>query len=103
MAETLNICGVAVYLSPKAGEDVAAKIRALPGVELHAASDDNRLAATIVDTPASMAIDQIAEIHRTPGVVAASLVYARVAARDEDASPRADRAPFQFKTEGFSS
>ena len=75
MAETLNICGVAVYLSPKAGEDVAAKIRALPGVELHAASDDNRLAATIVDTPASMAIDQIAAIHRLPGVVAASLIF----------------------------
>ena len=75
MAESLNICGVAVYLAPKAGEDVAAKIRALPGVELHAASDDGRLAATIIDTPTSMAIDQIAAIHRLPGVVAASLIF----------------------------
>ena len=75
MAEKLNICGVAVYLSPNAGADVPAKIRELPGVELHATSGDGRLAATIVDTPVSMAIDQIAAIHRLPGVVAASLIF----------------------------
>ena len=66
MADSLNIYNIAVYLSPNAGADVTAKIRALPGVELHAESREGRLAATIVDTPASMAIDQIAAIHRLP-------------------------------------
>lgn len=75
MAEPLNICGVAVYLAPYAGEDLTAKILALPGVELEAASGENRLALTIVDTLESMAIDQIAAIHRLPGVVAASLIF----------------------------
>jgi nitrate reductase NapD len=75
MAKKLNICGVAVYLSPNAEADVPAKIRELPGVELHATSGDGRLAATIIDTPISMAIDQIAAIHRLPGVVAASLIF----------------------------
>jgi nitrate reductase NapD len=75
MANSQNICGVAVYLSPGAGADLTAKILALPGVELQAASGKNRLAATIVDTPTSMAIDQIAAIHRLSGVVAASLVF----------------------------
>lgn len=83
MAESLNICGVAVYLAPDAGNDLTAKIQALPGVELHATSGECRLAATIVDTPASMAIDQIAAIHRLPGVVAASLIFHAVDAPDD--------------------
>lgn len=75
MANTLNICGVAVYLAPDAAGDLTDRILALPGVELEAASGDNRLAVTIIDTPATMAIDQIAAIHRLPGVVAASLIF----------------------------
>jgi nitrate reductase NapD len=75
MANTLNICGVAVYLAPDAASDLTDRILALPGVELEAASGDNRLAVTIIDTPATMAIDQIAAIHRLPGVVAASLIF----------------------------
>ena len=75
MAETLNICGVAVYLAPDAASDLIDRILALPGVELEAASGENRLAVTIIDTPATMAIDQIAAIHRLPGVVAASLIF----------------------------
>lgn len=85
MAETLNICGVAVYLAPNAGEDLTARILALPGVELEAASGDNRLAVTIVDTPDAMAIDQIAAIHRLPGVVAASLIFHAFDAQDDTA------------------
>jgi len=75
MAKSHNICGVAVYLAPDAGADLAARIMALPGVELQAVSGEYRLAATVVDTPSSMAIDQIAAIHRMPGVVAASLIF----------------------------
>ncbi|MCW5703994.1 MAG: chaperone NapD [Bradyrhizobium sp.] len=90
MADSLNICGVAVYLSPHAGADVAAKIRALPGVELHASSGEGRLAATIVDTPGSMAIDQIAAIHRLPGVVAASLIFHAVDEPDGESEPCQD-------------
>lgn len=75
MAEATNICGVAVYLAPDAGRDLTDRILALPGVELEAASGENRLALTVIDTPASLAIDQIAAMHRLPGVVAASLIF----------------------------
>lgn len=84
MANSQNICGVAVYLAPDAGADIAARIMALPGVELQAASGGNRLAATVVDTPSSMAIDQIAAIHRMPGVVAASLIFHAIDEPDSD-------------------
>jgi nitrate reductase NapD len=84
MAKSQNICGVAVYLGPHAGADLTARIMALPGVELQAASGDNRLAATVVDTQSSMAIDQIAAIHRLPGVVAASLIFHAVDESDSE-------------------
>ncbi|WKA27612.1 chaperone NapD [Bradyrhizobium roseum] len=87
MANSQNICGVAVYLAPGAGADLTARIQALPGVELQAASGEQRLAATVVDTPTSMAIDQIAAIHRMPGVVAASLIFHAVDEADGGAEP----------------
>jgi nitrate reductase NapD len=90
MAKSQNICGVAVYLAPDAGADLTARIMALPGVELQAASGENRLAATVVDTPSSMAIDQIAAIHRMPGVVAASLIFHAVDEPDGEAETSHD-------------
>lgn len=87
MANPQNICGVAVYLAPGAGADLTARIMALPGVELHASSGEQRLAATIVDTPTSMAIDQIAAIHRLSGVVAASLIFHAVDEADGEVEP----------------
>jgi periplasmic nitrate reductase NapD len=92
MANSQNICGVAVYLAPGAGADLTAKIQALPGVELHAASGEQRLAATIVDTPTSMAIDQMAAIHRLPGVVAASLIFHAVDESDGGLEPCHDNS-----------
>lgn len=92
MADSQNICGVAVYLAPDAGADLTARIMALPGVELHATSGAQRLAATIVDTPSSMAIDQIAAIHRLPGVIAASLIFHAVDERDGQIEPHQDNS-----------
>jgi nitrate reductase NapD len=84
MAESTNICGVAVYLAPDAERDLTDRILALPGVELGASSGENRLALTVVDTPASLAIDQIAAMHRLPGVIAASLIFHAFDALDDE-------------------
>lgn len=90
MAETLNICGVVVYLAPDAEKDLIVRILALPGVELEAASGEYRLAVTIVDTPASLAIEQIAAIHRLPGVAIASLIFHAVDTPDGEIDPCKD-------------
>ncbi|MDN4999993.1 chaperone NapD [Bradyrhizobium sp. GCM10027634] len=86
MAEATNICGVAVYLAPDRASDLMDRILALPGVELEAASGENRLALTVVDTAASLAIDQIAAMHRLPGVVAASLIFHAFDAPDDESA-----------------
>jgi nitrate reductase NapD len=86
MAEVTNICGVAVYLAPAAARDLTGRILALPGVELEAASGESRLALTVIDTPASLAIDQIAAMHRLPGVVSASLIFHAFDTADDESA-----------------
>lgn len=92
MAEATNICGVAVYLAPDAERDLTDRILALPGVELEAASGQSRLALTVIDTPASLAIDQIAAMHRLPGVVSASLIFHAFDAPDDESAVGAEPA-----------
>ena len=75
MSGEYNICSLVVHLAPARADEAARAVAALPGVEIHARTADSRLVVTAVDQPGGRAFDQIAEMHRTPGVVAASLVY----------------------------
>jgi len=70
-----NICSLVVHLAPARADEAARALAALPGVEIHGRTADSRLVVTAVDLPGARAFDQIAEMNRTPGVVAASLVY----------------------------
>lgn len=92
MAEVTNICGVAVYLAPNATSEVKDRILALPGVELGAESGEHRLALTVIDTPLSLAIHQIAAMHRLPGVVAASLIFHAFDTLEDDDRAESDEA-----------
>lgn len=70
-----NVCSLVVHLAPARAVEAERIVAALPGVEIHGRTADSRLVVTAVDIPGARAFDQIAEINRTPGVVAASLVY----------------------------
>lgn len=71
----MNICGVLVHAMPSRIEDVRAALMSLEGVEVHQVAQGGRVVVTLEDTPSSMAVDQLASIHRIEGVVAAALVY----------------------------
>ena len=75
MSGEYNICSLVVHLAPARADEAARALAALPGVEIHGRTADSRLVVTAVDAPGARAFDQIAEMNRTPGVVAASLVY----------------------------
>ncbi len=75
MTDAFNICSLVVHVNPSRIDEATRAVASLPGVEIHARTDDGRLVVTAEDQPHARAFDQIAEIHRTPGVVAASLVY----------------------------
>ena len=70
-----NICGVLVHTRPGNVEDVKGRLSALPGVEVHAATEEGRLVVTVEDTPERLAIETIDDIFQTAGVINASLVY----------------------------
>ena len=71
----MNVCGVLVHAMPSRVEEVREALAALDGVEVHQIADGGRIVVTLEDTPTSAAVDQLASIHGTGGVVAAALVY----------------------------
>lgn len=75
MSTEHNICGVLVHTRPGNVEDVEGRLAALPGVEVHAATEEGRVVVTVEDTPERLAIETISDIFQTVGVINASLVY----------------------------
>ena len=72
---TDNICSCVVHARPNSGEEVALRLRALPGVEVHAGADVDKLVVTIEDTPSSLAADTIGRLNDVPGVINTVLIY----------------------------
>lgn len=70
----MNISGVVVRTRPERLHAVKAKLIAMPGVEVHAASDDGRMVVTIENDTADM-IHVMNTFHEIKGVVSASLIY----------------------------
>ncbi|MBK5957319.1 hypothetical protein CCR97_03730 [Rhodoplanes elegans] len=70
-----NVCGVLVHALPARADEIARALEAIPGSELHAVLDGGRLIVTLEDTDTATALSGLETIHRTPGVVAAALVY----------------------------
>jgi len=70
-----NICGVLVHTRPERVEDVKGRLVAMPGVEVHATTNEGRVVVVVEDTAERLAIDTITEIFQTAGVINASLVY----------------------------
>jgi nitrate reductase NapD len=71
----MNISSLVVHVRPECAAAAQQALRALPGVEIHAASADGRLVVTVEadsDGHASQIHDRIAA---TPGVMSAALVY----------------------------
>lgn len=70
----MNVAGVLVHATPAKLDEVRRALAALPGVEIHAATDDGRLVVTVEDAliPAS---DTVMALHRLDGVLSVALVY----------------------------
>lgn len=79
----MNICGVLVHAIPVRAGEVSHALSGLPGVEVHRHAEEGRIVVTVEDTADHLALDSLAEIHRLPGVVAASLVYHHFDAADD--------------------
>ena len=71
----MNICGILVHCAPGAMDRVANAMADLEGVEVHMRTEDDRIIATVEDVGDVQAGDQILNVHRLDGVIAAALTY----------------------------
>jgi nitrate reductase NapD len=71
----MNICSCVVHTHPGAGAEVAPRLAALPGVEVHAGTEADKLVVTVEDTERSQAADTLGTLTRVPGVINAVLIY----------------------------
>ncbi|KAA6186304.1 ferredoxin [Thiohalocapsa marina] len=72
---TENICSCIVHTRPGEGANVARRIIALPGVEVHAGADQDKLVVTIEDNAGAPAADTLGAMNQLPGVVNSVLIY----------------------------
>jgi len=71
-----SVTGVVVQTRPSALARVRRALAAMPGVDVHAASAEGRLAVTVESDGEADAAQTLGRLRDVPGVIAASLVYA---------------------------
>lgn len=72
----MNISGVVVRTRPEALNDVAGRLRDLPGVALHAMADDGRMVITVEDTQEGRPVTEtVLRVETMDGVLSTSLAY----------------------------
>ena len=71
----IGICGVLVHVQPASVGPVREALEQLPGVEVHAATDDGRMVVTVEDKGDKRVVETITGFHGIKGVLSASVVY----------------------------
>lgn len=74
----INVAGMVIHVMPDKKDAVIAALGLLPGVDVHATTEDWRIIVTAIDTGDALAIDQLAAMNRIPGVVSAMLAYHQI-------------------------
>jgi nitrate reductase NapD len=70
----MNISGVIVHARPERTHEVRAALERLPGVEVHAVTDNGRLVVTVEEYGASDGRANM-ELHNIDGVLSAAMIY----------------------------
>jgi periplasmic nitrate reductase NapD len=71
----VNISSVILGALPANAEQVAAQLRLLEGVEVHAVADDGRMIVSIESNSEDATVTTFEAIRQLPGVLSASLVF----------------------------
>lgn len=71
----VNISSLILGALPAQADQVAAALRQLAGVEVHAIADDGRMIVSIESFSEGATVSTFETIRQLPGVLSASLVY----------------------------
>ena len=74
-AEELHIASLVVHAAPRQAAAITQAIAALPGAQLHGASDGGKLVVTLEAPSAEAMSTMVAGLQRLDGVMSAALVY----------------------------
>ena len=72
---TGSICSCVVHTKIATGTEVARRLETIPGVEVHAGADRDKLVITVEDTAERFAADTIGVLNQVPDVINATLIY----------------------------
>lgn len=70
----MNISGVLVHVQPKKMDNVTEQLKAIQGVEVHAA-EDGKLVVTVENEKLNALADQVMEFQHLKGVLSVAMVY----------------------------
>jgi len=71
----IEICGVLIHAKPGFSTEVQTKLLTMPGVEVHEATDDNRLVVTVERVGEASLADSLSAFNSIPNVLSATLIY----------------------------
>jgi len=71
----IEICGVLIHAKPGFSEGVQTELLLMPGVEVHEATDDNRLVVTVERVGEASLADSLSAFNSIPNVLSATLIY----------------------------
>jgi len=71
----MNLASLVVHTRPGDRDRIADQLRTLPGVEIHAATDDGRLVVTVDHDVSQVTADTLTAIHETRGVISAAITF----------------------------
>jgi nitrate reductase NapD len=74
-AEVENLCGVVVWARPDSRWQVRDALATLPGVEVHAVTDEGKMVVTVEDAAGRWAGATITSFNDIEGVLNVALVY----------------------------
>lgn len=78
----MNISSVVLRARPAELSDVKRALGQLPGVEVHASTQDGRLVITLEDAGTTSAAETFVKLHEIRGVMSVAMIY-----QYSDASP----------------
>lgn len=71
----MNIAGVLVHARSDSSEQVAASLGRIPGLEIHARTEDHRFIVTIEEHDQAIISNTLLKLYGIKGVLSAAMVY----------------------------
>jgi len=75
LSEMIEICGVLIHAKPGFIDGVQKELLTMPGVEIHEATDNNRLIVTVERVGKASLSDSLSAFNSIPNVLSATLIY----------------------------